>query len=283
MAHHQYGKVLLLCVSSLSWSSLPSLAVTYRQVDVPGSDYTVIFGINSAGQMVGQYRTENGSSGFVYSDGLFKNINYPGTTSNTATAINDHGDIVGNYYTGVAGYGFLYHNGQFTTITYPGATATQVNGINNLGDIVGGYVDQASTWHGFLLRQATFTSLEVPGADFISAYGINDQEIVSGYFHTYCDNNCDLVEGFLFYGGQVHTGAPNTVFYGINNLNEVVGNCNDSRGEAVIGCLSSQHQSLYWNYPGMYLTTPYAINNKGIVVGEIVDYSNLTHGFVAQP
>lgn len=281
MTSHRYRKVLLPCVSLLFLSSFPSFAATYRQVDVPGSTATVIYGINSAGQMVGQYLTATGGSGFVLSKGTFTNINYPGTTGDTDTGINDHGDIVGYYYTDAV-HSFLYQNGQFTSIAYPGASSTQVNGINNLGDVVGAYADETG-WHGFLLHEGVFTSFDVPGGDFTSAFGINDRGIVSGYFHTYCDYNCDIVENFLFYERQITTGTPTTETYGINNLNQVVGDCNVVRGGPVTACLLTQHHSWNWNYPGMYLTKPYAINDRDVIVGEIEDFSLHAHGFVLQP
>ena len=282
MAIHWHGKVLLPCVSLLFLSSFPSFAANYRQIDVPGSTATIIYGINSAGQMVGQYLTATGGSGFVFSNRTFTDINYPGTTGDTATGINDQGDIVGYYYTD-AFHSFLYRNGQFTSIAYPGAISTQVNGINNLGDVVGAYTDQTGGWHGFLLDQEVFTSFDVPGADFTSAFGINDRGIVSGYFHTYCDYNCDMVENFFFYGGQITAGTPTTETYGINNLNQAVGNCNVVRGGPVTACLLAQHHSWDWNYPGMYSTQPYAINDQDVIVGEIVDFSLHAHGFVLQP
>jgi len=282
MTGYWLGRVILSCVSLLLLSSSTSLAATYRQIDVPESTSTVIYGINSAGQMVGQYSTATGGAGFVFSNGKFTNINYPGTTSDTASGINDHGDIVGYYYTNAL-HSFLYHNGRFISIVFPGATSTQVNGINNLGDMVGGYVDQAGLWHGFLLHQGQFTSIEVTGADYVSALGVNDKGFVVGYFHTYCDESCDITENFFFYGDQVHEGSLETATYGINNLNEVVGDCNVGRGQAFIGCLLTSNSTLYWNYPGMYWTEPNAINDQGVIVGEIEDFSLDKHGFVLRP
>ncbi|HTS06106.1 MAG TPA: hypothetical protein VMP68_11035, partial [Candidatus Eisenbacteria bacterium] len=78
MTGYWLGRVILSCVSLLLLSSSTSLAATYRQIDVPGSTSTVIYGINSGGQMVGKYSTVTGGSGFVFSNGKFTNINYPG-------------------------------------------------------------------------------------------------------------------------------------------------------------------------------------------------------------
>jgi probable HAF family extracellular repeat protein len=273
----------LLCTSLLLLHALPAAAASYRQVDVPGATNTSIYGINSAGEMVGQYMTETSTNGFLYSNGSFTPINYPGSSDTSTTGINDHGDIVGTYYTDGT-HSFLYRNGQFTSIAYPGATSTQANAINNLGDVVGGYVDPSDdSWHAFLLHQGVFTSFEEPGADFTEAYGINEQGVVAGYFHTYCDGSCDIVRGFLFYGGLIHNNAINTELFGINNQNEVVGKCNDARGDDVTGCLFTQDGARDWNYPGMYWTAPTGINDKDVVVGTIAEFSDLTHGFVLEP
>jgi uncharacterized membrane protein len=285
MTSHLVCKIPIpLCLSLLFWNALPTFAASYREVNVPGSTYTAILGINSAGDMVGQYIKPSGrGSGFLYSNGSFADINYPGTTSDAATGINDRGDIVGTYYTDSI-HSFLYHDGQFTLIAYPGATSTQANGINNAGDIAGGYVDPASKWHGFLLHQGVFISVDVPGANGTEAFGVNNQGVVSGNFATDCDFNCDLIESFLFYRGHLRVvGALNTEIRGINNRNQVVGDCNVVEGGNVTGCLLARHEAQYWNYPGMYSTNPYGINDAGVVVGEIVDYSSLTHGFVANP
>lgn len=270
---------ILLCV--ICGNAMPTVASSYRQIDVPGATYTYIYGINSAGQMVGEYITPTTSSGFLYTDGVFSDINYPGASDNTVTGINDHGDMVGTYYDN-AFKSFLYQDGQFTTIVYPGASSTQANAINNAGDIVGGYVDQASMWHGFLLHQGVFTSLDVPGGDFTIAFGINDSGIISGYYTWYCDD-CDILKGFLLYQGRFHISSPNIVLTGINNQDEVVGNCNMVWGGPVTACLFAPHKIRNWNYPGVYSTSPNAINNSGVVVGTLVDYSNYSHGFIAQP
>ena len=49
------------------------------------------------------------------------------------------------------------------------------------------------------------------------------------------------------------------------------------RGGPVTACLLTQHHSWNWNYPGMYLTKPYAINDRDVIVGEIGEAFRSTH------
>ena len=286
MTNSGLGRVrnAFLCVLFLHFLCVASFAVKYRQFDVPGAAYTTILGINSVGEMVGQYYLPNSpATGFLYSNGSFRDINYPGTTDDAANGINDQGDIVGTYYADAL-HSFLYHDGQFTEIAYPGATSTEASGINDAGDIVGGYVDTASKWHGFLLHEGVFTSIDIPGGEGTEATGVNNQGMVSGYFTSDCDYNCDLIESFVFYQGHLHViQIQNTWIRGINDRKQLVGDCNVVEGGDVTGCLLTGHKTQDWNYPGMYATAPYAINDSGSVVGEIQDYSNKTHGFVVGP
>ena len=77
----------------------------YTYLEHPDADgYTLINGINDAGQLVGMYRTGSDWSsweyhGFIYEDGTFLEISVPGlNNSNTIChGINEYGDIVGTY------------------------------------------------------------------------------------------------------------------------------------------------------------------------------------------
>src|SRR5438105_11076391 len=119
---------------------LPALGQgTYTQLDVPGSIQTYIFGVNGAGDIVGQYEdTSNNFHGFLLSGGVYTTIDYPGTQSTSANGINDVGQIVGSTFP--LNVGFLYDvNSQtFTQIKYPAnGSITVAFGINNGGTIVG--------------------------------------------------------------------------------------------------------------------------------------------------
>ena len=82
---------------------------TFIAIDFPGATGTVAAGINTAGDIVGQWSDATASHGFLLQAGVFTPINFPLATSTTAFGINDTGEIAG-YYTDAAGntHGFVY-------------------------------------------------------------------------------------------------------------------------------------------------------------------------------
>src|SRR5438132_101753 len=124
-----------------SASTVKQASLTFTTIDFPGQAITNIHGINTAGDMVGNYAatTNLPSHGFLYSNGIFPTIDYPGGDDTLAIGINDSNVISGNALinqsTGAAG--FLYDGTKFTTIHAPGQSATLVYGINNAGVVVG--------------------------------------------------------------------------------------------------------------------------------------------------
>src|SRR5258707_1379444 len=81
---------------------------------------TEAFGINAAGQVVGQYRNASGLHGFLLSGGMYTTLDDPLATSGTvASGINDTGQIVGYYQNASGFHGFLYSSGTYTTLDDP--------------------------------------------------------------------------------------------------------------------------------------------------------------------
>jgi len=62
----------------------------------PGSDSTMIWGINNPGTVVGGYRDASGWHPFLYSAGMFQSLSVPGYSNAAITGINDFGVLVGN-------------------------------------------------------------------------------------------------------------------------------------------------------------------------------------------
>ena len=63
---------------------------------MPGATGTAAWGINDAGQLVGNYQAL-GPHGFLYSGGSVTTIDVPGATYTELAGINDAGKIVGRY------------------------------------------------------------------------------------------------------------------------------------------------------------------------------------------
>src|SRR5690349_8241131 len=79
-----------------SGTPIPDANLTFTSIDVPGAQFTGIWGINSNGDMVGNYgqNIEAESHGFLYSNGTFTYFDYPGQPKTVPYGINDSGLIV---------------------------------------------------------------------------------------------------------------------------------------------------------------------------------------------
>jgi hypothetical protein len=117
------------------------------------------FGINDAGDVVGEYTTSGGPlAGFIkLAGGAFHTIAVPGAVETVAIGVNDNDTVVGAYIDGSGStmsiHGFIWRiGGSYTTmVDDPDASAyTILSGINNEGDIVGYYLDSHDDTDGLL-------------------------------------------------------------------------------------------------------------------------------------
>ena len=111
----------------------------YTTLDDPlattGTLGTKAFGINNAGQIVGEYDDSAGIHGFLLSGGTYTAFKDPSAPNFTeAFGINSAGQIVGDY---VPGGGFLLSGGTYTTLNPPGSVSTIAEDMNGKGQIVG--------------------------------------------------------------------------------------------------------------------------------------------------
>jgi uncharacterized membrane protein len=104
-------------------------------LEYPGARDTNPFGINSHGDVVGNWDTDQSHTG----------------------------------------HGFVFINGQIKSFDVPSAEplGTAANGLNDQGQIVGSYVGHDGHFHGFLQEGPTFTTLDCPGAMNTIAWAIN--------------------------------------------------------------------------------------------------------------
>jgi probable HAF family extracellular repeat protein len=160
-------------------------------LNCPGN--TQAYGINNAGQIVGQYTDSNRlRHGFLYSGGSYTTLDDPLATNGTfARGINNAGQIVGQYIDGRGEHGFLYSGGVYTTLddplaasgTSPFGAGTYARGINDAGQIVGLYVDSGGRTHGFLYSGGEYLTIDDPlGTVGTAAFGINDADQIVGYY-----------------------------------------------------------------------------------------------------
>ena len=284
--------VALLCaptylapVQAQSQVAVLEAHLTFDTIDVPGAKYTVLWGVNSAGEMVGNYGqdTGNDSHGFLYSNGIFTYFDYPGEAETVPQGINDDGLIVG-YAGDLSVVGFLYDGTSFTTIRHGNNSATFADGINNANYIVGGFGSVGAT-RGFELRGSHYKTLSPPPGGWIYVYanGINSfGQVVGSYTGA-------TVNGFAYKNGKYQTiifpgATTQTEANGINDNGIIVGwyvGCSSSC--AAYAFASRNGKYISFSYPGAYGTFADGINASGQIVGayQLVDGS--FHGFTTSP
>jgi uncharacterized membrane protein len=114
----------------------------FAHLDYPGALDTYPSGINSRGDIVGNWDTDQST----------------------------------------VGHGFWFSRGQIVSIDDPDAVpdGTAANGINARGQIVGAYIGQDGNYHGFLAEGSAFTTLDCPGSVNTIAWGINSAGQIAG-------------------------------------------------------------------------------------------------------
>ncbi len=114
------------------------------------------FGINSAGDVVGDYTASGGTiEGFIkLPGGAFHTIAVPGAFETVALGVNDNDTVVGAYIDDSGStttiHGFIWRfGGHLTTLVDDPNGYTVLSSINNEGDIVG-YYEDSHGFHGLL-------------------------------------------------------------------------------------------------------------------------------------
>jgi hypothetical protein len=260
--------------------------ITFTTIDVPEAGYTIVSGINTAGEMVGNYgqNINTDSNGFLYSNGVFTYFDYPGETMTVPSGINDSGLIVGYADSGGSIIGFLYDGSTFTAIQDGSDSATLAFGVNNAGLVVGGAGSPGVT-RGFELRAEKFKNISPPPGGWIYVYatGVNNLGEIVGWTES------AGLSGFLDKGGRFQTinypGSYNTEVWGVNDSGVIVGwyqSCTPSCGTHGFALKAGKYLS--FDYPGAYVTGATGINATGQVVGFYqVDESGTSQGFATSP
>jgi hypothetical protein len=174
----------------------------FYPVDVPGTTFNQLLGINVKGEQAGyyQYGANNTFEAFVHQSNHALQLLPTGNAQ--ATGINDS-DAVSGFYLDSTGnsHGYLLPLGSFPPkiINYPNAMATQLLGLNNKGQAVGSYTDSGGATHGFLYNSTTgiFQSVDIPGAGSTIVNGINDFGWIVGFYTPAGQDPANVAIGFI--------------------------------------------------------------------------------------
>jgi hypothetical protein len=226
-----------------------TMTAPYAQRNIKAENFphalqTEVFGLNDINVQVGEYSTQNKSSGIDnsfgwYFNGSFHRVVFPTTHNSSPTqdelsAVNNHDIAVGTFKNSSGrfqSFTFNIKTGKYTALNLPGVPSTttvEANGINNAGDIVGSVGDE-----GFIkLAGGGLHRIVVIGASETIALGVNDNDTVVGAYE-----DGGAIHGFLWkIGGTFKTDIddPNadaeSFPIGINNEGDIVGSYLDSSG-----------------------------------------------------
>jgi probable HAF family extracellular repeat protein len=190
----------------------------------PATEHIDAYGINNAGQVVGQW----GNHGFLWDHGAVTDLGtLPGGMYSLAYAINNLGQVAG-YADSPVSYAraFVWDQGVMTDLGTLGGLRSFAWGINDAGQVVGDSdpTDQYGPTHAFLWENGNMTDLGTLGGGGSFANGIN--------------NAGDVVGGAALANGRTHAfryhdgvkadlGAPPgntyTTAYAINQAGQIVG------------------------------------------------------------
>lgn len=151
----------------------------FTSLEPPGSIFSLAFGIDDSGRVVGQAEDELGVFRGWYFDGSYHSVKLGfGETAIWDTNGDGFALIVWQDENGNSSSS-LYH-GTLTGIDVPGAVSTVARGISNVGDVVLSWTDDAFVDHGAVLTGGRFTKFDAPGCDITDPGRVNDNRVIVG-------------------------------------------------------------------------------------------------------
>jgi uncharacterized membrane protein len=269
------------------------LGFTFTSIDCPGAERTRTNGINNKGEIVGGCKYPGDvMHAVLIRKGRFIPLaptTVLGTSVSVAYKMSDRGDIVG-IFTGDDGFyhGFLLRHGVLTTIDFPGANETWATGLNDSGTVAGWWnlydsYGNITYQHGFTWKDGTFTDVAFPGADVTGVAGINARGDFVGGWSLSID--APTGSGFISSKGKFTSFDVPVVPVGstqaddINDWGKTVGQYQYYLGAH--GFLKVGDDFTFIDYPDAVQTTVWGINAAGQMVGNWVDTSGTSHGWLA--
>src|SRR5579883_1994729 len=175
----------LLCLPVLGHADI--LGFQYTQLDYPGVQNTLGYGINDSGEITGYYfdpvKTSGGDRGFTYKNGVWTTYQVGSYYSTDLYGVNNAGNLVGSYnsedFSVVQGI-FVPAGGSPQNFS-PSTTSQSENyGINNFGQVVGSAFTTMSPSGGYIFDGTTAIPINCPVGSALP-HGINDSGAIVGF------------------------------------------------------------------------------------------------------
>lgn len=214
---------------------------TLQNVGVLDGGNSFAYGVNAAGQVVGESDNADGTShAFLYSGGTLTDLGSLGSGEARAYGINDAGMVVGGSWLGAdfpdqGAHAFLYRDGVMTDLGTLGGGFSWAYAINDAGQVAGfSLVGPDAVWHPFLYSDGVMHDLGSFGGDYGQANAINAAGTVVGYSslpgfqfsHAFVTVNGTMLD--LNDLAALPDGFTLTDAVGINDAGQIVGNgCTD--------------------------------------------------------
>ncbi|MDH4109041.1 MAG: hypothetical protein OEW35_12020 [Gammaproteobacteria bacterium] len=262
----------------------------FESIVYPAANATVTSatGINSRGDIVGQYRQGAGPTSVLHGflldrHGQYASIDHPGAVATNAWGIGSTGAIAGDYRVTSADpiLGFVLSDGNWTTIDCEptlGAVHTFAFGVNASGEVAGEYklsgVPLQAPGRAFLYRDGECIDITPPvaggGASVAVAWAISDAGDTVGYY-----NSGGVLHGWVrdrhgAYSMLDHPDGASTNLRGVNASGEIVGLYRDTASVSHGFHRDGDGAFTTLDYPAAAVQRALGVNARGDVVG---DYS----------
>ncbi len=256
-------------------------------------DTTWAYQMNSSGQVVGRYLSENWTdNAYLWENGQRTDLGTLGGIGSSASDINDSGQIVGKSYIAQDKFNpFLWQNGTMRDLGTLGFNGGAM-GINNQGQVVGYSGLVVGITHAFQWENGNMIDLgTLPGHNGSIAYDINDSGQAVGYSSNSLAQQSQAV---LWSNGQTtdlgNLGGNISAAIGINNKGQVVGFGNTTgNGGLNHGFIwedgkMADLNSLIPGYYRWFLQQVSGINDRGQIVGQGINRATgQNHAFLLNP
>jgi uncharacterized membrane protein len=279
---HLYRFAFLAATLSLPATGLADpFSFEYQELNYPGAQNTLAYGINDSGSITGYYFGNAGDTGFTYINGTWTPYNVASSYSTDLYGINNSATLAGGYNSQdmTVDQGFIIPSGSPPQNLAPScSTQSEDYGINNPGDVVGSDISEACVATGYIpgyvfnAQTQSYISFDCPNAN---AYprGINDNGEIVGW----CETSSFIYTGFMTSltcltspTCALTTIGPSPDYsnfaYVINNAGLVVGVTENPQG-TFQGFLLDNGVYQLLDYPGAVNTYAAGINNEDQIVG----------------